>query len=584
MRLKDVFVEVRNKNLDRIGVITHKWLDLKATRPHRGVGEWTLKLPRSHPMATELAKPGSGIVLSLYGAEKMSGPTIHPARETDRENPDGTYTFTGISDDVILADALAFPQPANANPATQTQANDVRQDDAESLMRAYVAYNISGTDAPAGRLGGFRDFLRLETVNQHRGPVLQKSPRFQNLGELLGEIAIGGNLGFQVIQRGEDLVFEVLTLKDRTDLVQLSVKNGSLTKESLEISPPSLTRAIVAGQGEGTERQMVQRSTPDSQAAEAQWGRIIERFIDQRNTDVVLELEQAGDEQLLEEGFTATSVKAIPADDQTMRYAIDWEVGDTVGLVVDGQEVSSVVTAAVILANSTGVAVGAAIGDVSGFDPQAALASRVDDTQRRVSSLERSVEIRNEGPAWSDIQNKPSIFPTNTTSVAGLSTALADTVEEARVPAGLMLMSPFLNPPDGWLACNGAILLKADFPDLFAAIGTTFNSGTVPADSFMVPDLRGRMPLGMASWEPSFDSMGEKGGTKEVVLTTEQIPNHAHAQYITANVGGGAVRNDYTSDSAGIAYPQGINTGYTGGGQAHTNMPPYFALNFVIKY
>lgn len=398
MKLKDLTVEVRNRSLERVGTITSKWLDMSARVVHNGVGEWELTLPATHPMATVLAQPGSGLVVSLYGAEKFSGPTTNPVRSTDRQNPDGTYTFRGVTDDILLADALAFPEPTNSDATTQLVANDVRSGNAETLMREFVAYNIAN-NATAGRRTGFRTYLQVHPTNQNRGITLTKSPRFQNLGELLGEIAVLSNLGFQVIQRGSVLQFEVLDIVDRSSSVRLDIKNGTMTKETLAVSPPKLTRAIVAGQGEGVDRTFVYRTTADSVTAENLWGRPIEQFIDQRNAADPIELQQAGDKNLLESGYTATAVKAIPADDQTMKYGVDWEVGDTVGLVTFGQETKATATAAVIIANSETVAVGASIGDISGFDATFAEAKRVEDTARRVDALERASGAGGGGPA-----------------------------------------------------------------------------------------------------------------------------------------------------------------------------------------
>lgn len=47
------------------------------------------------------------------------------------------------------------------------------------------------------------------------------------------------------------------------------------------------------------------------------------------------------------------------------------------------------------------------------------------------------------------------------------------------------------------------------------------------------------------------------------------MPNHAHAQQVSAAVGGSGVRTDYDSDAASSAYPQGISTGDVGGGGSH---------------
>jgi len=418
MIVDDITVEVRNASLIKQGQITPTYLDIQFNKPLRSVGEWKLVLPRDHPMVPILATPGSGIVISMRTSdttwtEYLTGPTDDPTEVINQTNPDGTYTFHGVSDTILLADALAFPDPATGDPTAQTLANDVRSGNAETIMRAYVKANIAGAEAgppPAARLAGLRNFLKL-SANAGRGPATQKSPRFQNMLELMQEIGVFANLGFQIIQRGQWLYFEVLTLTDRSALIRLDIANGTITSQTIKKSPPRLTRAIVAGQGEGVLRQFVYRTTPASVAAEASWGRVIEQFVDQRNTNVTAELQQAGDEELLNGGFASTSVKVIPSDDQTMRVIRDWDVGDTIGLVILDQATSSIVTEAVFIANSSRVVAGVSVGDISKFDVNASQAAKNEDTTRRVDSLERSVEIDNTPVTWTEVTGKPASFP-----------------------------------------------------------------------------------------------------------------------------------------------------------------------------
>jgi microcystin-dependent protein len=47
----------------------------------------------------------------------------------------------------------------------------------------------------------------------------------------------------------------------------------------------------------------------------------------------------------------------------------------------------------------------------------------------------------------------------------------------------------------GWMPCDGAVLRRTDYPDLYDAIGTAFG-GSKDATSFRLPDLRGRFLRG----------------------------------------------------------------------------------------
>lgn len=47
--------------------------------------------------------------------------------------------------------------------------------------------------------------------------------------------------------------------------------------------------------------------------------------------------------------------------------------------------------------------------------------------------------------------------------------------------------------PNGWRVCNGALLVIADYPDLYAVIGTSFNTGGEPAGQFRIPTIAQRV-------------------------------------------------------------------------------------------
>ncbi|MGM7422785.1 Gp37-like protein [Cellulosimicrobium sp. CpK407] len=393
MLADDLTVEVRDITLARQGIILPRDLDLTSRVVHCGVGEWTLTLPAEHPLTPVLRTPGAGLIVTGPDDVLWSGPVTTPTLDAGTDDPAGLVTITGVTDDVLAADATAWPQPANGNVATQAAGYDNRSGPAETVMRAYVAANI-GPTAPVSRRGLLAQRLTL-APDLGRGTNVVKSARFPVLGELLTEIATVAGLGWRIVQRDDVLVFEVYEIADRTATVRLDVANGGLESQSAATSPPAVTHVLVAGQGQGEARTLLERSTPESVAAAAAWGRRIERFKDQRQTDDLTELQQAGDEDLADGGFTATNVAAVPAEILGMQYARDWREGDHVTVVLDGQETTSTVTAATLRASAAGVLVGADIGDVTGFDPNVALSGRVEDTARRVSQLERVAEAKN---------------------------------------------------------------------------------------------------------------------------------------------------------------------------------------------
>lgn len=164
----------------------------------------------------------------------------------------------------------------------------------------------------------------------------------------------------------------------------------------------------------------------------------------------------------------------------------------------------------------------------------------------------------------------------------------------APVPSGFIGMwSGAINAvPSGWFLCNGL-------------------NGT--------PDLRDRFIVGAGSTY----AVGDTGGAAQVTLNESQIPAHTHS--ITATTaaagdhshtindpghahsfnGGGVVNNGYYPGgniyAGGGGTTSGSGTGIsinnagshthtitataatTGGGLAHENRPPYYALAYIMK-
>src|SRR5208337_1962701 len=62
------------------------------------------------------------------------------------------------------------------------------------------------------------------------------------------------------------------------------------------------------------------------------------------------------------------------------------------------------------------------------------------------------------------------------------------------IPAGVIVPYAGSTAPSGWLLCYGQQVSTSTYANLYAAIGTTYGSGS---GSFGIPDLRGRAPFGV---------------------------------------------------------------------------------------
>lgn len=111
-----------------------------------------------------------------------------------------------------------------------------------------------------------------------------------------------------------------------------------------------------------------------------------------------------------------------------------------------------------------------------------------------------------------------------------------------RTPAGAMMMYGGLVAPARWLFCDGSEVLKSDYPELWDAIGHNFKDPSLlnnpSATHFALPDLRGRLPLGVIGTAPLNDDdrvygplvqdIGTTGGSQNKNINVNNLPNHEH--------------------------------------------------------
>lgn len=138
-------------------------------------------------------------------------------------------------------------------------------------------------------------------------------------------------------------------------------------------------------------------------------------------------------------------------------------------------------------------------------------------------------------------------------------------VDSKTVPVGAVLPYAGATAPSGWFICDGSAKSRSTYATLFALIEETYGVGD-GSTTFNIPDMRGRAPFGVNSANPKFAALNDSGGSEEVSLLAEEVPN-------------------YTADggfSTGYFWP--TYTAANGQVEGHENLPPYRALNFIIKY
>jgi microcystin-dependent protein len=94
-------------------------------------------------------------------------------------------------------------------------------------------------------------------------------------------------------------------------------------------------------------------------------------------------------------------------------------------------------------------------------------------------------------------------------------------------PTGAIFQFAAATAPTGYLLCQGQSVSTTTFASLFDVIGYTYGGS---GSSFTIPNLKGRVPVGLDTAQTEFDVLGESGGAKTHTLTVTEMPQHTHIQ------------------------------------------------------
>lgn len=123
--------------------------------------------------------------------------------------------------------------------------------------------------------------------------------------------------------------------------------------------------------------------------------------------------------------------------------------------------------------------------------------------------------------------------------------------------AGIIQMFAGVDPPEGWLPCDGRAVSRTDYAILFSRIGTTWGAGD-GTTTFNLPDLRGRGPIGAGAGSGlTSRTLGGNGGSEHIQshthgFTNPKMPNHVHTMAHT---------HPTTSEGRAVGYNYGSGSG-----------------------
>lgn len=148
----------------------------------------------------------------------------------------------------------------------------------------------------------------------------------------------------------------------------------------------------------------------------------------------------------------------------------------------------------------------------------------------------------------------------------------------------------------GTTGAEGQLLPIASYTALFSLYGT--NYGGDGRTTFGLPDLRGRLPMHVGRGAGLSDRrLGQKLGTEQTFLQTNQMPAHSHAPVMRVSRVSASTRNPigaYFSRSASNIFedteePTGdimavdaIQSDIVGGGQGANNIQPSLVLRYCV--
>jgi len=282
------------------------YLSLSFCRSYHSPGEFQLVTNRKVQNADKLEINN----LIMLGANKHKTAIIR-----HKEIKEEILTVKGYTLGAITRQRITVPPVG--------EAQDIQDADAETVMKHYVQRNcldIPGMEFP----------MLAIAKNQHRGPAVKWQSRYQNLEEELESISRLTGLGWHIYPDLKMWIFDIYNGRDFS--VNQNINPPVIFSPEFEnVSSQEFTNsligygnyAIVAGQGEGADREIVMMGS-DAIGLDKH---VI--FVDARYIENSSDLPGRGEAKLAEhQRVISLQSEVLPSG--PFEYEKDWDLGDIV--------------------------------------------------------------------------------------------------------------------------------------------------------------------------------------------------------------------------------------------------------------
>lgn len=402
-------IEVRDKDLNRIGEID-TWQKLDFVVRFNDVGTWQL-LIKDGTYQADLLQRGGGVIIWQDGVPRpvLTGPieSFQKYWTVEQHTGPGSIYVGGKCDNKLAFQRLAWPDPSKSIPEqyTASEARTVTHRVGDALWHEL---NMAiGPGAVEDRR--VRGVALGETPGL--GSPLNDNLRYDSLGAKFSEWTDNHEVGYRFVYNPDTKLIEldIYQPRDLSKQIRFSRDLGNLREVVYTLSAPTATRAIVACQGEGSERYVLQKV---DEQAEADWNVSIETFVDRRDLPLktggnglpVKASTEVSDEDFetakaavveaadtaLKEGEGKGNFQLYPFDTEQTKFGRDYFVGDIVTATMDGTEYTDIVREVTITVEDGGAvhSVAPKIGEQGSGEPLN-LYKTVFEMREKLRKLER---------------------------------------------------------------------------------------------------------------------------------------------------------------------------------------------------